>query len=124
MGNPNPNEKTRFKEGNKLAKVNKGKKQRKTVIKEAILKAADICRQAGVKGVTDKSIMDLVNSGLLEGLTARDKKTKITTALKVAEFLYPKKKILDAGEGFQKIVEIHRPINEIIKNGKTDNKSK
>lgn len=78
MGNPNP--KPKFAKGNKSATVNKGKHQRKTVLKEKM----GLTNWDDAEKIVEKNIMELLQS--------KSKKDRMFATKNFAEFIKPKKR--------------------------------
>ena len=103
-----------FKKGNQTGKLGKGIKKRKTILKNLITIALEKNRQAGINNIEDFD--EILFEKVLKGLTSKNIKISTPIALKMLEFRFPKKKEHDIGSNAQKILEIHRPLNEIINN--------
>lgn len=113
MANKNPVNK--FKKGNRVATKNKGTQKRGTAIKKLLADAASI----GAKYGNAAEFRELIYHAWYEGLTHPNKQTRINTGIKLGDYVDSKKKIVDAGEGLQKILEVHRPLESIINHGQT-----
>ena len=88
MANSSPSKKTRFGKGNKVAKANKGKQKRKTIIKNVIL------------GWTKAE--EVVEKNIMEALQSKNKRDRVYATRYFAEFVKPKKKEL-SGELKEKV---------------------
>lgn len=86
MANKNPNKTTQFKKGNNVATKNKGKKQRRTVVKEAL-------------GLSDPEKLERLKARLdeltTEFLYSSDKKTRENAHKELMKYVHPQKKTLD-----------------------------
>ena len=117
MANRNP--KNKFRPGNKLAKKNKGRKHKSTIIKELL----------GIDVVTIKSIREgkiqitdlkeLVLKNHIEALTSKSIKRKDTATQKISDYLFPKMRILDLTDNIPKRLIIIKTEKEIIQHAAT-----
>lgn len=108
MANKNPANK--FSKGNKAATVNKGKPKRTTSIKRILEFAVIVDR----KYPNLQDLASLFKAGMYEAATHPKKEVRIKAAKDFSELFFPKKKIVDVGDGLSKILEVQRPIGMII----------
>ncbi len=114
----NPNiKKYAFQKGNKIAAKGKGKLKRKTALKNLVQKAIEENRSFGIKSIEDFD--QILFQKILAGLRKGKVRDAAFIALKLVEFRYAKKKEHDIGENTQRILEIHRPVKELLENSKS-----
>lgn len=111
MANKNPQNK--FKPGNKAAKGKLGKQHRSTLKKKLLQDAEALSLEFPQLG--DFRKLWLLN--MYEGFTDSNKHFRNNFSLKAGDFFEPKKKIVDAGEGIQKALEVYRPLEQLINPG-------
>jgi len=80
MANPNPNPKYQFKKGNKIASQNKGKKQKRTILKEKL----------GLDNIED--LKEDVIKVWQELITSKDKKLKGFAAKEISKYIFSQKR--------------------------------